>query len=352
MGVISHILQNSKLLTRLGIAFLLAGVLASPLLMTGLPLPESNQATRSSASPLTLDEVIRLIKQSKSQSQLIASTITERGVDFEMEEKTEKKLRKVGADDALIADIWQVTPSGKARMRAILTSPTGVDLQASADEALALQGIQKESSPDRRLQMVDAFEKKFPNSPLLSYADTEAAKVHQEKGDYEEAVQYCRKSLKIDPDNTFSLIILASVLPQPKLLKADANQARAMLSEAAGDANRALVLLEKLRKRPDDSDEQFEARKGALAADAHFALGMEEMQEDQFDKAVANYQAAISLSKKPTFQYYYRLAEAYASEGHISEAIQALQKASETGRGTPMQKYADDFITELQKRTH
>jgi tetratricopeptide (TPR) repeat protein len=299
-----------------------------------------------------MDEVIRLIKQSKSHPQLIASAITERSVDFEMEEKTEKKLRKAGADDALIADIWQVTPSGKARMRAILTSPTGVDLQASADEAMALQDIQKESSSDRRLQMVDAFEKKFPNSPLLSYAETEAAKVNQEEGDYEEAVQYCRKSLKIDPDNTFSLIILASVLPQPKLLKPDANQARAMLSEAAGDASRALVLLEKLRKRPDESDEQFEARKGALAADAHFALGMEEMQEDQFDKAVANYQAAISSNRKPTFQYYYRLAEAYASEGHVSEAIQVLQKASEIGRGTPMQKYADDFIAELQKRTN
>jgi tetratricopeptide (TPR) repeat protein len=125
-----------------------------------------------------------------------------------------------------------------------------------------------------------------------------------------------------------------------------------MLSEAAGDANRALVLLEKLPKRPDESDEQFEARKGALAADAHFALGMAEMQEDQFDKAVANYQAAISLSKKPIFQYYYRMAEANASEGHISEAIQALQKASEIGRGMPMQKYADDFITELQQKTH
>jgi tetratricopeptide (TPR) repeat protein len=136
------------------------------------------------------------------------------------------------------------------------------------------------------------------------------------------------------------------------LLKADANQARAMLSEAAGDANRALVLLEKLRKRPDESDEQFEARKGALVADAHFALGMEEMQQDQFDKAVVNYQAAISSSRKPTFQHYYRLAEAYASEGRISEAIQSLQMTSEIGRGTPMQKYADDFIAELQKRTN
>ena len=79
---------------------------------------------------------------------------------------------------------------------------------------------------------------------------------------------------------------------------------------------------------------------------------MEEMQQDQFDKAVAEYQAAISSTSKPTFQYYYRLAEAYASEGHVLEAIASLQKASELGRGTPMQKYADDFISELQQKAH
>jgi tetratricopeptide (TPR) repeat protein len=323
--------------------------------MAHLLLPQSNPSAPTAPAPpapLTLDEVIRLIKQSKGDPQSVDLAIAERGVNFEVEEKAAKKLRKAGADDALIADIWKFTPSGKAKMRALLTSPSGVDVQASAGEAMALQDIQNEVAPDRRLQLVDAFEKKFPNSALLSYVDTEAAKAHQERGDYEEAVQYCRRSLKLDPDNTFSLIIMALVLPQPSLLKGSANEVAERLSEAATDANRALALLEKLQKRPDETDEQFQARKGSLAADAHFALGMEEMQRDRFDQAVAEYQAAISSTSKPTFQYYYRLAEAEASQGHVSEAIEALQKASELARGTPMQKYAEDFIAELRQKAH
>jgi len=338
---------------RLGITVVLAGLLFSQLVASS-PHPQSNQSAPAAEShpPLTLDEVIRLLKQNKSEPQSVESAIAERGVDFELDEKTAKKLRKAGADDDLLANTWKLTPSGKARMRALLTTPTGTEVQASAVEARALQEIQNEGAPDRRLQMVDAFEKKFPSSPLLSYVYTEGARAEQQKAALDEAVQYCRKSLKLDPDNTFSLIIVALVLPQPKLLKGSRNEVAAQLSEAAAYANRALVLLEKLQKRPDESDEQFQARKESLAADAHFALGMVEMQRDHFDKAVAEYQAAISSTKKPTFQYYYRLAEANASAGNVSEAIQALQKASELARGTPMQKYADDFIAELQRKAH
>ena len=217
---------------------------------------------------------------------------------------------------------------------------------------MALQEIQNEGTTDRRLQMVVTFEKKFPDSPVLSYVYTEGAKAQQQNGALDEAVQYCRKSLKLDPDNTYSLIIIALILPQPKMLKGNGKEVADQLSEAAADASRALALLEKLQKRTDETDEQFQARKGSLAADAHFALGMEEMQRDQFDKAVAEYRAAVSSTSKPTFQYYYRLAEAYASAGQVSEAIQSLQKASELARGTPMQKVAADFIAELQQKTH
>ncbi len=301
---------------------------------------------------MTLDEVIRLIRQARNEPQGATSAIAERGVAFELDEKTGKKLRKAGADDDMVAAIWKVTPSGKAHMRALLTSPSGVEIQASATEALALQEIQIEKAPDGRLRLIDAFEKKFPKSPLLSYVYTEAARAEQQNGAFPEAVEYCRKSLKLDPENTFSLIIMALVLPQPKMLKGTPSEVQALLSEAATDANRALALLEKLQKRPDETDEQFVARKGSLAADAHFALGMDEMQWDQFDKAVSDYQAAISSTSKPTFQYYYRLAEAYASEGRVSDALAALQKASELARGTPMQKIADDFTAELQGKAN
>jgi tetratricopeptide (TPR) repeat protein len=344
--------HNYRLASKLGISILSVGIFLSPLI--ALPHPQSNQSSppaQSPASPLTLDEALRVVKQSKSDPKAAASVIAERGVAFELEEKIQKKLQKAGAGDDLLAEIWKVTPSGKAQMRALLTSPSGVEMHASAAEAMALKDIQNENAPAPRLKLVDAFEKKFPASPLLSYAYTEAARAHQQDGTLDDAIQYARKSLKLDPDNTYSLIILALVLPQPTMLKGNGIAVQAQVSEAAADANRALALLDKLQKRPDETDEQFAARKGSLAADCHFALGMGEMQRDQFDKAVIDYQAAISSTSKPTFQYYYRLAEAFASEGRVSDAIAALQKASELARGTPMQKIADDFTAELQRQT-
>ena len=142
-----------------------------------------------------------------------------RGVDFDLDDKTEKKLRKAGADDELLPEIWKATPKGKAHIDALLTSPTGVEIKASPGEALALQDIQNESDADHRVKMAEEFEKKYPSSPLLSYVDTAAAKAYQEKGELDNAVIAARKSLKLDPDNTFSLIILALVLPQPKELQ-------------------------------------------------------------------------------------------------------------------------------------
>jgi predicted Zn-dependent protease len=46
------------------------------------------------------------------------------------------------------------------------------------------------------------------------------------------------------------------------------------------------------------------------------------------------------------------MAEAYASIGQVPQAIDVLQKASELARGTPMQKYADDFMAELSQKAH
>jgi tetratricopeptide (TPR) repeat protein len=313
---------------------------------------QSAAAAQSKSAPLTLDEVMRLVKQGKSDPEAAASVLSERGVDFEWDEKIRKKLQKTGADDDLLAAIWQATPNGRAHMRALLTSPSGVDLQATPGEATALQDIQNESAPDHRLRLVEAFEKKYPSSPLLSYVYTEAAKAHQEKGDLDQAIASARKSLQLDPDNTFSLIILALVLPQPQELKGSPTEVSERLREVEVDANRVLTLLEKLKPRPGETDEPFKQRKGSLAADAHFALGMAATQKDQFAEALAQYQAAISATNKPTFQYYYRLAEAYASLGQVTQAIDSLRKASDLARDTPMQKYADDFMSELQQRGH
>ena len=337
---------------KLEITVWLTAILGSPLVAD----PQNPQPAQSlpvaqvSQAPLTLDEVIRLIKQNKKNSHQVAPTVTERGVDFDLDGKTEKKLRKAGADDELMEGIWKVTPTGKAQMKALLTSPSGVELQASSGEVLAMQDIENEVDPDRRLRLVEEFERKFPASPLLSYVYTQAAKGWQQKGDLNKVVEYGEKSLKLDPDNTFALVAMALALTQPKMLKGGWDEVRERLSEAETDANRAVTLLEKLKKGPSESNDQFRQRKGSLTADVHFALGAVQMQHEDFAKAVSEYQTAISSTTRPTAQYYFRLGEAYASEGRIAQALEVLHKASELGRGTPMEKYADDFIAELQRK--
>ena len=78
---------------------------------------------------MTLDEVTRLVKQAKNEPQAAASAIAERGVAFELDEKTQKKLRKAGADDDLLAAIWKATLSGKAELKAMREGPgsSGLD---------------------------------------------------------------------------------------------------------------------------------------------------------------------------------------------------------------------------------
>ncbi len=303
--------------------------------------------------PLNQDEVRDLIKNNiKKSPNQISTTLAERKVDFDLNRDIEKKMRKAGATDDILQEIWKAGPTYQSAKGSALTSPTGTRIQTTYEEAMGMQTIQNELDPDRTIRMVNEFEKRFPNSECLSYVDTQAAKAYQQKGDVDKAVAYGEKSLKLDPDNTFALVIVALGLSQPKQLQGSQDEVRKRLSEAETDATHALALLERLPKRPNETDEEFQRRKGAIAADAHFALGAVQMHKEDFDKAVSEYKLAIASTTKPTFQYYYRLGEAYASQGQISQAIAVLHQASDLGRGTPMQQYADDFIAELQRKSH
>jgi hypothetical protein len=143
-------MHDRRIFRNLGIAVVISAVFANPLEARPTPQqqpPPSQTSAQSSAAPWTLDEVIKLIKQGKKDPHQAASTIAGRGVDFELDEKTEKKLRKAGADDQLLPQIWKVTPSGKAHMQALLTSPSGVEIQASPAEGFGFAGHSKRRRP-------------------------------------------------------------------------------------------------------------------------------------------------------------------------------------------------------------
>lgn len=307
-------------------------------------------AAQTTASQLSQEEVLKLVKQHKKDPSRVAVILRESGVTFDLDRTIEKKLRKAGVDDELLQEVWKAGPTSRAAQKAMLVSPAGVQLQASQEETEALYAIQNDLDPDRQLKIVDDFEKRFPNSQLLSYVYTQAAKAWQKKDDLDKVVVYGEKSLKLDADNLFSLIVLANTLPQPRLIQKSGAEREKRLIAAETYAERALVLIDRLVKRESETDAQFEERKNSLAADTHAARGMTQLQRDNLAKAVEEFQKAVSITARPTPQNYFRLGEAYEGVSKNSEAMAAYRKASELGQGTAIQKYADQRVQDLETK--
>lgn len=299
---------------------------------------------------LTEDDVIHLIKQSKGDLKALAATLQQRAVDFNLDAKIEKKLRKAGAIDEIIQDIYRASPAGQTARKSILTSATGAQLEASSEEGMALQTMVAETDPDRRLRMVSEFERQFPDSKITSYVYTQAALAYQEKGDFNNAVSTGEKSLKIDPDNVSSLLVVASSLTEPAMVAGSDSEKTTRLTEAAADANHALKLIAGMPKAANETDEEAQERKNELASDAHYSLGMVRLLQDDPGTAAGEFKTAISLTAQPHPQYYYRLGDAYSSGGKNTEAIDAFTKAAGLGKGTVMEQLAQKRIDELKNQ--
>ncbi len=305
-------------------------------------------ATVPQQKPMTLDEVRDLLKKNKNSPDVVLKALDARKVNFDISPDVEKKLRKAGATDDMLQAVWKATPKGQNAATASLTSPTGVQLKATDKESMGYQTLQRELDPEKKLRMVEEFAQQFPNSQLLSYIYTQGANASQAKNDLEGILSYCDKSLKLDPDNIYSLVIAAVTLPQPQMQRGpDAAQ---RLAQAQQYAKRALSLMDKFPKQPNEADEQFQKRKGALLSEAHGALGMVYLQSDQPDKAIEEFKTAVSLDPTPDPQIYYRLGEVYANEGKKNDALAAFTKASELSQGTPLKEYADREIEKLKKQ--
>jgi len=327
-----------KVIVAGGVTVALVCLISSPLI------------TQQPQAALTEREVVELIKQSKGNLRDVAAILERRDVDFDLDIKVEKKLRKAGADDEIIQNVWKASPAGRASQKSILATATGAQLQVSPKEGMAFQTMQNELDPDRRLLMVDEFEKEFPNSQILPHVYAQGAKASQEKGDFNKSVEYGERSLKLDPDNLAALLVVAVSVSQPSMLRGSDNIRNVRLAEAQSDADHALKLLAGLPKHTDETDQQLQLRKGGLAADAHFALGMVALLRDDSAKAVEEFNVAIKSTAHPTAQYYYRLGEAYASDGKTNEAIAAFEKGVELGKGTVMEQLAIKRLGELKKR--
>jgi hypothetical protein len=104
---------------------------------------------RTPQGELTEKNVLQLIKQAKNDLQHVIEVLKQRGVDFDLDEKMGKKLRKAGADDNLMREVWNAGPTVRAGRKTVLTASSGAQVQMSPEEAAAFQVIRNESNPER-----------------------------------------------------------------------------------------------------------------------------------------------------------------------------------------------------------
>ncbi len=294
-------------------------------------------------SPMDEKEVLKVLKKNKKDQLKAASIVSERGVSFDLTEEFAKKLQRNGAEISFLQAIIGASPMGRS-----FTTPLGKKIEVAPDVKLAFMGIQNELDPARQLSLVTDFEQKFPDSPVLSYVLTYGARLHQQKGDFEKAIEYAERSLKLDPDNVFSLVVAAMTLPQPKMLQSTPAENDEMIAKAESYATRAIELAEATPEEVLEKDESLQKQQASLVSDAHAALGMVHLHRDEYTEAQEELKAAISTATAPNPANYYRLGEAYEFDGKIDQAIDAFQNASDLGQGTGLKSYADKKLAELR----
>ena len=302
-------------------------------------------------APLTQKELTGLMKSNNAPK--VPAILEERGVDFEMTPEIEKKLRKVRADDFLIALIKRSGPAARAERAAKLDGTPPV----TPREMKEFKAIQNELNPDVGLQLAADIELMYPNSVLLTYVYTLAAASHSSKQEYAEAIAKCEKALNLKSDNLMALLIVVPLMPQPQLL--GGGDAEQKLKNAEDYANQALKQVDELKAEPLETPEQFASRKLLYQRDLHSALGMIHMQRamqslgepdaQELELSEQEFQTAVTISTDPTTVDYYRLGEVLERQNKFDAAIQAFTRSSDLGAGTVVKAYADERIAALKK---
>ncbi len=82
-------------------------------------------------------------------------------------------------------------------------------LKANSPEDKAFSAIEAEKNPDAKLQLLNSFDKNFPNSEVQSTIYSMMMEIYKEKNDTAKVNEVGERGLKADPQNIDILMVLA-----------------------------------------------------------------------------------------------------------------------------------------------
>ena len=180
----------------------------------------------------------------------------------------------------------------------------------------SFQACQAEKDPVSKMNCLDGYMTKYPNSTLLKYIGPLYVQVcgqYAQAKDYEHAISCADRILGLGDkmDVTVQLqAIQLRIQAFSASFNASAADANAQLTKERDDAALAVQLLPKLPKPDKVTDEQFDAQKKQIAAFFNSAIAAADFQLKDYPGAIAAYK--VVLANTPTDALAeYRLGLAY-----------------------------------------
>jgi len=233
-----------------------------------------------------------------------------------------------------------------AEAQAAQTQPTW----GSTDEYNAWKAASDATDPNKKVELAEAFMKKYPNSPFVYLGYLEEVKGYQALGKGDKAMEAAVSALKLSPDNLDALSFEAFALPY--VYNATNAGAADMLSRAESDAKHALDLLQKIQKPANVTDEQFNQFMKGKRALFNSTLGYVALQKKDYAAAITYLKAATedNPSDNLTFSM---LGQSYINSSppdydngiwNLARSV-ALAKAANAPNAAALQKYYDQVYT-------
>jgi tetratricopeptide (TPR) repeat protein len=178
-----------------------------------------------------------------------------------------------------------------------------------------------EQNPAKKMQLVDEFLAKYPNTVVKEDAlESKLVAAQQAQQPYEPVA---RALLQVNPKNLRALVVLAFVFSQQPPPEADP-QFQQKVAEAESIAQRGLEVVGAAPKPENVSEADYQTSKKNTQATFHQTLGLVGLIRKDYPAAQNAFKQALTLSAgNATIAY--RLAEAYRSEKPIkyTEALWA-----------------------------
>lgn len=208
--------------------------------------------------------------------------------------------------------VWASIAARPAAAQAAQSSQPTYTMQ----EYNSFQACQSEKDPDAKMNCLDGYMTKYPNSTLIKYIGPAYVQVcgqEMQSRDYAKAIACADRILGLGDKMDVTVQLQAVQLRIQAFsasFKGTESDASAQLTKERDDAALAVQLLPKLPKPANVTDDQFDQQKKAIAAFFNSAVGAADFQLKDYAGAIAAYKVVLANTPNDALAEY-RIGLAY-----------------------------------------